>query len=180
MNRIYFVVIGVFFCFINLHGQTIKIGIKGGLNYANLNGSSIQTDAITSYHAGLLANISLLDSFSIQPEILYSTQGASYKNALTEYKNELGYIQIPIMFKIGLTNSISLELGPQGSFLLSKKDDVVLNNYNSYDFSANAGVGLKLTKALFLQARYSLGLTDIAKNTEVKNSVFQLSAGVMF
>jgi hypothetical protein len=30
-------------------------------------------------HAGLVAEIKLVDSFSIQPELLYSTQGATYK-----------------------------------------------------------------------------------------------------
>ena len=68
------------------NAQTVKIGVKAGLNYANFSGSDIQTDAITTYHAGLVAEISLLDSFSLQPELLYSTQGASYENAIDEYE----------------------------------------------------------------------------------------------
>ena len=164
----------------NSTAQTLKIGVKAGLNYANFSGSDIKTDAITSYHAGLIAEIKLLNSFSLQPELLYSTQGASYKNAIDEYKNELGYIAIPVMAKIYLTDSFSLELGPQASFLLSKKNDVILNDYNTYDFSTNAGLGLKLTKSLFLQARYSLGLTEVSKNANVKNNVVQLSAGIIF
>lgn len=59
-----------------------------------------QIDAITSYHAGLIAEIKLTDGFSVQPELLYSTQGASYKNATTEFKNELGYLSIPVLAKI--------------------------------------------------------------------------------
>jgi hypothetical protein len=42
-------------------------------------GSDLQFDALTSLHAGLVAEIKLVDSFSIQPELLYSTQGATYK-----------------------------------------------------------------------------------------------------
>jgi hypothetical protein len=37
-----------------------------------------------------------VDSFSIQPELLYSTQGATYKNAVEEFRNELGYLALPL------------------------------------------------------------------------------------
>lgn len=164
----------------SLQAQTIEIGIKAGVNYANFNGSDIQTDAITSYHAGLVAEIGLLDSFSIQPELLYSTQGASYKNAIDEYQNELGYLSIPVMLKLYVTNTLSLEAGPQASFLVSKKDEFNLNDYNSFDFGVNAGLGFQITKSLFAQARYTLGLTEVSKNADVKNSVVQVSVGFMF
>ena len=164
----------------SLNAQTVKIGIKAGLNYANFNGSDIKTDAITSYHAGLVAEIGLLNSFSIQPELLYSTQGASYKNAIDEYQNELGYLSIPVMLKLYVTKSLSLEAGPQASFLLSKKDEFNLNDYNTFDFGVNAGLGLQITKSLFAQARYTLGLTEVSKNADIKNSVVQVSVGIMF
>ena len=160
--------------------QTVKLGIKGGLNYANLVNSNIQTDAITSYHAGLLLEIGITKSFAFQPEVLYSTQGASYDNVFGEFKNELGYVSIPMLAKINLSESLSLEIGPQASFLLSKKDEFDLKDYNSFDFGVDGGLGLKLTKNLFIQARYILGLTEISKNAEAKNSVFQLSAGILF
>ena len=162
------------------NAQTVKFGIKAGSNYANLSGSDIQTDAITSYHAGIVADISLLNKLSVQPELLYSTQGSSYENVIDEYKNELGYLSLPVMLKIHWSDSFSLELGPQASFLLSKKDEFNLNDYNTFDFSANAGVGLKITETLFAQARYSLGLTEISKNADAKNSVVQVSIGIMF
>ena len=162
------------------NAQTVKFGVKAGLNYANFTGSDVQTDAITSYHAGIVSEINLAKSFSIQPELLYSTQGASYENAIDEYKNELGYISLPVILKVYLSDSFSLELGPQASFLLNKKDEFNLNDYNTFDFSANAGVGLKITDTLFAQARYSLGLTEISKNADAKNSVVQVSLGIMF
>jgi hypothetical protein len=43
---------------------------------------SNDSEAITSYHAGLVAEVKLLNGFAIQPELLYSTQGANYKMAL--------------------------------------------------------------------------------------------------
>ena len=163
-----------------IQAQFLKIGVKGGINFANFSGTEIQTDAITSYHGGLVAELKLLDRFSIQPELLYNTQGAEYKTALGDFKDELGYISIPVMAKIYLTDAFSLELGPQASFLVSEKNDFDIENAETFDFALNAGLGFKITKNLFIQGRYSLGLTEVSKNAESKNSVFSLSAGLMF
>jgi opacity protein-like surface antigen len=171
----------------NMQAQLVKFGIKGGVNYANQNGSDItvngsnyQTDAITSYHAGLIAEIKLVDSFSIQPELLYSTQGATYKNAFEEFRNELGYLSIPVLAKINLNKFVSLELGPQASFLLSERNNFDVKDANTFDFAVVGGLGLNITKNLFIQGRYGLGLTDASKDAQVKNSVVQVSAGIKF
>ena len=63
----------LFILSLNAQAQLLQIGAKAGLNYANFSGATLQTDAITSYHAGLIAEIKLLDKFAIQPELLYST-----------------------------------------------------------------------------------------------------------
>ncbi|MBF2710047.1 porin family protein [Flavobacterium soyangense] len=165
---------------VNVKAQLLQIGVKAGVNYANFSGSSVQTDAITSYQGGLVAEIKLLDKFAIQPELLYTTQGATYKTALGDFKNRLGYIAIPVLAKIYLGKSFSLEFGPQASFLLSEKNNFDVNDSNTFDFSVDAGLGLKVTKHIFIQGRYVLGLTEVSTNAQSKNSVLQLSAGIMF
>ncbi|TRX16639.1 porin family protein [Flavobacterium franklandianum] len=171
----------------NMQAQIFKLGIKAGLNYANQTGSEItinssnyKTSAITSYHAGLIAEIKLIDSFAIQPELLYSTQGANYKNAIEEFDNELGYLSIPVLAKINLNKVISIELGPQTSFLLSEKNNFDVRDANSFEFAIVGGLGINITNHLFIQGRYCLGLTDASKDAEVKNSVVQVSAGIKF
>jgi opacity protein-like surface antigen len=172
------------------HAQSIKIGVKAGLNYANQTGTTItvnsknyQTEAISSYHAGLVAELHLFKGLAVQPEMLYSTQGATYKGVsgtIGDITNKVGYLSIPVLVKINLSKSISLELGPQASFLLSEKDNVDFSKSNTFDFAVAGGLGLKVTKSIFLQARYGLGLTEISKEAKTKNSVVQLSAGVLF
>lgn len=171
----------------DVQAQLVRFGIKAGLNYANQTGSDItinstnySTTAITSYHAGLVAEIKLINSFSIQPELLYSTQGATYKYAVTEFKNELGYLSIPVLAKINLNKVFSLELGPQASFLLSERKNVDFKDANTFDFAVVGGLGINLTKNFFIQGRYGLGLTDASRDAEIKNSVVQVSAGIKF
>ena len=170
-----------------IQAQSVKLGLKAGLNYANQTGTDItvnsknyKNEAISSYHAGLVAEINLFEGLALQPELLYSTQGAKYKTALEDITNEVGYLSIPVMIKINLSKSISLELGPQASFLLSEKDNFDLYNSNTFDFAVAGGLGLKVTKSIFLQVRYGLGLTEISKEVQAKNSVVQVSAGLLF
>ena len=168
-----------------IQAQLLQIGVKGGVNFASQTGDAFpeqnfDKEGITSFHAGLVAEVKLLDRFSLQPELLYSTQGATYKNAVTEFKNELGYISIPVMAKFYLTDSFSLEVGPQASFLVSEKNDFDVEDAETFEFGLNAGLGFKITKNFFVQGRYGLGLTEASKNADVKNSTVQLSAGFMF
>ena len=187
MKKVILAAIAFFALSANVEAQSVRLGIKGGINYANQNGTDItvnssnyDSEAITSYHAGLVAEIKLSDGFAIQPELLYSTQGANYKNGVNEFKNELGYLSIPVVAKIYLSNSLSLELGPQASFLLSERDNVNFKDSETFEFAAVGGLGLNITKNLFIQARYGLGLTEASKNADIKNSTFQVSAGIMF
>ena len=170
-----------------MQAQLVKFGIKAGLNYDNQTGSDItinsgnyDKEAITSYHAGLVAEIKLTDGFSVQPELLYSTQGATYKYAATEFKNELGYLSIPVLAKFNLNKTVSLDLGPQASFLLSERNDFDVENAETFEFGVAGGLTLNVTKSIFLQGRYVLGLTEASKDADVKNSVVQISAGFKF
>jgi hypothetical protein len=117
---------------------------------------------------------------SFQPELLYTTQGASYETALADYKNELGYIVIPAMLQIHLSKSITLDMGPQVGFLLNEKNNFDVQKSNTFDASANAGLGLKITNSIFAQARYCVGLTKLQPNSDIKNNVVQLSLGILF
>lgn len=169
-----------------LQAQSIRFGIKGGINFANQNGDAgfegteFNKDGITSYHAGLVSEIKIFDNFAIQPELLYSTQGATYKNAGEEFKNELGYLSIPVLVKIYLSESLSLELGPQASVLMNQRKNIDFSDAKTFEFAAVGGLGLNITKNLFIQARYGLGLTEASKNADIKNSTIQLSAGIIF
>ncbi|AWK02805.1 PorT family protein [Flavobacterium crocinum] len=170
-----------------MNAQLLKLGVKAGVNFANqtggnFDGISVDKEGITSYHAGLVAEVKLLDKFSIQPELLYSTVGAKYKfdEVSEDIKNELGYITIPVMAKFYLNNTFSIEAGPQASFLVSERDNFNVNDGETFEFGLNAGLGVKLTESIFLQGRYGIGLTEASKNADIKNSVFQISAGFMF
>lgn len=162
----------------NSNAQIVQFGVKGGVNFANFNGgvSGIDYSGRTGFHAGALAEVKILPNFSIQPEALFSSQGADV-DGVGDFN--LDYISVPVMAKFYLiTDRLSLEAGPQFSFLVNEAEESFDNK--SFDFGVAGGLGLNIAGGLFAQARYTIGVTEASKSAEVKNAVFQLSLGYMF
>jgi hypothetical protein len=171
----------------------IQFGVKAGANLASLNGSGV-TGAKTKldFNAGILASIKVPGSFSIQPEVIYSGQGAKLTsfNGLEEKVN-LGYINVPVLLKYHFPLGLFAETGPQFGFLLSAKSKIgsTSADYKSYvnstDFSWAFGVGYMIPIVkLGVDARYNLGITDAAKNSSTtgsfKNNIFQVGVFYLF
>lgn len=171
-----FLVVTVMLAGIAMQAQGIKFGLKAGANFANINGD-YNADAITSFHGGAVLELNLTDSFSVQGEALFSSQGAKFEDADDV---NLNYFAVPVMAKFYiLPDRLSIEAGPQFSFLTN---DVKENGVkaNSFDTAAVGGAELRIIGGLFAQARYTAGLMDIYDNVKSKNMVFQLSVGYMF
>jgi hypothetical protein len=155
---------------------SVSLGIKGGLNFANVNTTDITAayNSRTGYHAGAFLNVKLT-KLAIQPEIIYSVQGADASAG----NLELGYVNIPILLKLYLIGGFNLQAGPQFGFLSSATEGgaSVKDLYESSDTSIALGAGFDISNFV-IDARYNLGLTDAEKAApESKNQVFQLSVG---
>jgi hypothetical protein len=198
----------------------VTFGAKAGLNLVTLTGDIEDTKTKAGIHFGAMAEISINDKFSVQPELLFSTQGANVEysevfatvggivSAVGNYeeKENLSYINLPIIAKYYVTEGLSLEAGPQIGFLVnaeieeeynetieysngdidtfSDSDSVDVKDFRkTVDFGLNFGLGYKLDSGLNFSARYNLGLSNIVDSDfdiEAKNSVFQFSVGYFF
>lgn len=162
--------------------QSVKFGIKAGANFSNVDAQDVNTDNITSWHAGALVEIHALPNFSVQPELFYSSQGAKVQGA-DDFKFD--YIAVPVLAKFYLiADKLSLEAGPQFSFLVNDESPFsgIADDFDSqsFDFGVIGGLGFNITEHIFAQARYVVGLSDTTKNADVTNKVIQLSAGIRF
>lgn len=163
-----------------MQAQGINFGVKAGANFSDFTGD-VDTESITSFHAGAVLELNLVPTFSIQAEGLFSSQGATYKDTATEIAKDinLDYISVPLMAKYYiLPKKLSFMAGPQFSFLVDEAEESYESN--SFDMAAAGGVELKIIAGLFAQARYTIGLTDVSDSIEAKNAVFQLSLGYFF
>lgn len=202
MKKIILTVAAVFaFGFAN--AQETKFGVKGGLNVANLSGDIEDNSSKVGFHVGGFVEIKVSDKFSVQPELLFSTQGTKLEESGTNYSYEsnlnLSYLNIPVMAKYYVAEGFSLEAGPQIGFLTTAKSDFtatesgitvsgdedVKDEFESIDFGFNFGAGYDFTENLSAGLRYNLGLSNIAKTDsgddfKLSNNVFSVSLGYKF
>lgn len=169
-------------------------GLKSGLNVSTINGDGTKDfQPKLGFVAGGYYEICIDDYVSVIPEIQYSQQGAKYSDNIdTEGTIKLDYIHLPVMAKYKLTNELTFEAGPQVGLLLSAKDNFkspidsglidIKEELNAIDFGANFGLNYDFQNGWLLGARYSLGLSNINKTSDVihKNSVFQFSVAFKF
>ncbi len=166
-----------------LVGQAqINVGVKSGFNFSNLGPDLYGNRMKLSFHAGGYANIPLVDKFSVQPELIFSRQGAKFKdNNRDDAKLRLNYLNIPVLAKYNDPSGFYAETGPQFGFLINAKvkNDGnlygVSGSYNSFDFSWGFGAGFRVTEEASIGLRWNLGLTDVSKYAgTVRNTVLQL------
>ena len=158
----------------------------------NLQNEKIITIAETSgsrtgLHIGGVAEFKLSETFSVQPELLYSMQGSKEDFEGIEVENKFDYLNIPIMAKYYLMEGLSIEAGPQVGFLMSAKaeDEDIKDGFKSIDFALNGGVAYDLPMGVFFQARYSAGLNNIydgegSDDYKITNNVISVSVGYKF
>jgi hypothetical protein len=169
------------------NAQHVNFGIKGGLNVYNIhNDNGVKYDAKTGLYLGLLGHIHLNKEWAVQPELVYSSQGAKYNFPNSETRVNLDYINVPVLLQYMLDNGFRFEAGPQVGFLVNAKTGNkidVMDNYKSIDFGLGFGIGyIKPSTGLGIDARYNFGLSDITENNSVKstNSGFQLGVFYQF
>lgn len=167
--------------------QTPNFGIKGGVNVSTIQ-SDLNLDSRLGLHLGALAHIHLSPQWALQPELVYSSEGArqDVTNGNVAWKND--YINLPVMVQYMFNNGFRIEAGPQFGYLVSstiEDDDDVEDDANDTFKSANVSLGVGLSylsySGLGVGARYNLGLSEINEGPrELKARTFQLSLFYMF
>jgi Outer membrane protein beta-barrel domain len=158
-----------------------KFGAGGGVNFANLSGSDVSgVKGLTGFNAGVMMEVKLPIKIGIEADILYSLKGA--KSSASDIDIKLSYIDIPVVLKIYTLKVLSIQIGPQYSFLATAKSDGedIKDGFKPGDLSAVVGIGVDVLK-LHVSARYNYGLTSIDKGSaDVKNNMLTLSVGFWF
>ena len=171
----------------------VSFGVKGGLNVSTIGADHRNNfDAKAGFHVGVLAEIAIDKKFAIQPEIVFSSQGAKgYYYDNRRYNGatlRLNYINVPVLVKYSITNQFSVEGGPQIGFNVSSKFKTDHRKYDANgittaDLALTAGVTYRLKNNVFFSARHNFGVTNIYKNSyggTARNNTLQLSVGYKF
>ncbi|MFD2823434.1 porin family protein [Lacinutrix iliipiscaria] len=144
-------------------------GVRAGINISNLDFDPDATFGNTHRNGlafGFFAEYELGDKLLIMPELQYSSEGAKEKDLRVDY------IQAPIFFKYTISDRLHAGAGPLVGVKIHEEND----GFKNFSLSAQAGLEFAITDEIFIDARYTYGLTNIldeetgykAKNTNVQ------------
>lgn len=179
--------------------EFVMFGAKGGVNFATIAGDDYNSpDSRTSFNLGLVAEIPVVERFSIQPEVYYSGQGFTiseidqdnFFDVDDNVEYQLDYINVPVLAKIYLFEGLSIQAGPSFNFKVNEEIDYqptadggdtdVDFGIKDFEFGGAAGLEYKFTNGFFVQGRYNYGFTELMEDRDAHSSVYQAGIGFMF
>jgi hypothetical protein len=184
----------IFLCVltVGVYAQGVSGGVKLGLNMANQtlsgNGYTSSPSFLPGIHAGGYLTLMFTEHLGLQPEVLYSGQGA--KNG--SYKLSMAYISVPVLVRFNVNNLLSFHAGPQIGVLASAKaksgsdSQDVKDAYKSTDLGVAVGGAIDLPMGLNFTLRFIKGLSNIndvdtpGYDYTQKNYTVQVSVGYKF
>jgi hypothetical protein len=170
-----------------------QFGVKAGANFATQSGGDAgDAKTLVGVNFGAFVKLPMAPGLSLQPELMYSGQGAHYdvpNGTLNEHAN---YINIPVLLKFSHGSGFYAETGPQFGFLVSATSKVkgiggsetssdAKSAYKSGDFAWVFGIGYKIPRSpVGIDFRYNIGLANVEDRSTTggtsswRNDVLQL------
>ena len=172
--------------------KQFTFGPKVGVDYTNYWGNNVEHGGQLSYQAGLFMEYRFTDWFSASPEVVFAAQGGKYQiKRLDDYYKEtdhINYINVPVMLKFYVTPELSIDFGPQVGFNVYSKNtaelkeggekDKITTDLKEYtktvDFGLGLGLTYNITDEVFVQGRYTMGLTRVFDTKAYDNVVLEV------
>jgi hypothetical protein len=157
----------------------LQVGLKGGLNFANVtNASSINGSSRSGFLFGFFISPQSKGVLNSRHEIIYSRQGYNFESSANTGNVNLDYILLPQLMSINITKYFSLQLGAQMAFLINAKADSstssgssgsnpygkIMDYYNKFDYGFAGGVEIHPFMGLLIGARYNISLGNLYKD----------------
>ncbi len=185
MKKIIFIVVALLVSAAT-YAQEAHFGVKAGMNLSNMTGDDIDGDMKAGIYLGGFVNFKLTEKFALQPELIYSQQGAKNDEGGVDEKLRTDYLNVPIMAKFYVSEGFNLQVGPQIGFLLKseyEQDDVdvdIKDETKGVDFSLGLGCEYEMESGFGINLRYNIGLSEVYDDIDPKHSVLQIGASFKF
>jgi opacity protein-like surface antigen len=170
---------------------------KVGLNIATITKDD-DADSRVGLAVGAEVEYQATDMVSVSGGLLYSMQGAKGNLGSIDGTMKLDYINIPILANVYVAKGFAVKLGLQPGFMVNDKIKVsqggvsaevginealkqagIDETINKVDLAIPVGVSYEFSNFV-VDARYNWGVTEIVKDANSKNSVFQFTVGYKF
>lgn len=143
---------------------TVQLGFKSGINHIVIDGvetNGKETGFIgTTVYGALFSEIPISATTLLQNELLFT------------WLNDWHFIEIPFHIKQRLNNKWSVFLGPKLDIVADKFDKADGNPSDLLGVSVETGGQFSFNKKIFLEGRYSIGLSK-----QFKDQFFDINEG---
>ncbi len=169
---------------------TVSGGLLGAVNLSKFmitenNISNSKYESKAGFSAGGWVNFPVTPSFSIEPQLMYSSYRYLTSSTATLLLNDgkISYISLPVFMKIHPSEKVAITFGPQLDFLSSVKDNrniAVEESFNKTSISIFGGLEVFPHGKVSIFARYIHGLSNMderpseVSTTKYKNQNIQL------
>ena len=181
--------------------KKFTFGPKVGVDLTHFWGKDLPHGMQFNYQVGAFMEYRFNDKISIAPEVVFAAQGGKMDardyvegfHGSADFYFNFNYINVPIMLKFYAIPKLSIDFGPQvGINVYSKgtakaQADGASASYTkefdgvkSIDFGVGLGATYNITNDVFVQGRYTMGLTKVFEDGDVYNGNIQLAIGYRF
>lgn len=197
----YSIVCFLFFFIPAIVSAQLGIGIKAGLNFANVTSTpGFNNSSRTGYMIGGYISPKSKKILGFRSELILSRQGYDYKSNTNTGNVNLDYLLLPQLIILRFTKKFQVHAGGQAAFLLNATVDStngnnngsLFNYFNRFDYGLVGGAEVSPISGLFIGARINVGLNGTGKGNwlggqpsylaapDARNNVVQLYAGWRF
>lgn len=154
--------------------KRVSPGIRAGVNVATL--SNINADFKADFYAGGILSLHLGERYTLQPELIYTRQGANNVTFVDEETGDptgqenvtIQYLSLGVINKFYFVEGFHGLIGPSLDMKIGKNfpridfdDD---DDYGGVDLGISLGLGYTLPIGLTFEGRFKTGMLDAFNN----------------
>lgn len=173
-----------------------SVAPKAGLNWSKVNFPESyggNPSSLMGFHAGVAATCQINKWLDVQGEVLYTMRGLDWDDLyVTDDAGNISengvkvlqhYLDIPVLLKFFPCTGFNLQAGPQLGIPLKYDGGLAVADGDKVpvDFGLVFGLGYESGMGVFVDARYTLGLTSTVKDMPGwQNRTIGLTVGYRF
>jgi len=168
-----------------------SLGIKGGVNYSNIDADNLKNSSVAGYQVGAFARIG--NAFYLQPEVYVSSTGGKFESDDNSYNGHVRFtnLNVPVLLgaRFGPQNlNFRIMAGPEYISNLSTSENFSQNfnaAYNDFGHYKNSTLGYQAGFGVDIgpittDLRYQGNFNDINSNYGQRPNIWALSVGFKF
>jgi hypothetical protein len=148
---------------INVAQSQLQLGVKAGINVANVDYENFENKNIIRFNTGLVSQIDFNSTLFLRPELIYSVKGWGFDDG----SMNLHYLNMPVLLGYKPIKKLSVLLGPELGYLLRTVRKPESPNFDSpyekIDYGISIGASYNVAKSTAIEVRYTYGFDTLLK-----------------